>query len=187
VTDRQEPSTPDGTPSDAELIARWKRGDERAATELVTRHSGALARFAASVGADGEIVELVQENFVRALASIDSFRGDSSLRSWLFTIQRRLLLDRRRAERRARRHTTIGEADAITEYGALDGLVADETQQRVGTAVGRLSPLQREIFVLRVTAGLSYKEIAEVVGSTEGAARVHYHNALRTVKEFLSD
>jgi RNA polymerase sigma-70 factor (ECF subfamily) len=105
----------------------------------------------------------------------------------LFTIQRRLLLDRRRAERRSKRHTSINEGDALTEYGALDSLVADETQQRVGAAVGRLSPLQKEIFVLRVTAGLSYKEIAEVVGSTEGAARVHYHNALRTVKEFLSD
>jgi RNA polymerase sigma-70 factor (ECF subfamily) len=38
-----------------------------------------------------------------------------------------------------------------------------------------------------VQQGLSYKEIAEVVGSTEGAARVHYHNALKTVKEFLKD
>jgi RNA polymerase sigma-70 factor (ECF subfamily) len=169
------------------LIERWKQGDERAATELVNRHSAALARFAASVGADGEIEELVQDTFVRAFASIDSFRGDSSLRTWLFTIQRRLLLDRRRAERRSKRHTSINEGDALTEYGALDSLVADETQQRVGAAVGRLSPLQKEIFVLRVTAGLSYKEIAEVVGSTEGAARVHYHNALRTVKEFLSD
>jgi RNA polymerase sigma-70 factor (ECF subfamily) len=43
------------------------------------------------------------------------------------------------------------------------------------------------VFTLRVQQGLSYKEIAEVVGSTEGAARVHYHNAIRTVKEFLRD
>ena len=187
VTDRQEKGTSGGEISDAELIQRWKRGDERAAAEIVARHSTALARFAVSVGADQEIEELVQDTFVRAFASIDSFRGESSLRTWLFTIQRRLLLDRRRAERRNRRHVAIEETDAVTEFGALDVVVADETEVRVRAAVDKLSPMQKEVFTLRVTAGLSYKEIAEVVGSTEGAARVHYHNALRTVKEFLSD
>jgi RNA polymerase sigma-70 factor (ECF subfamily) len=47
--------------------------------------------------------------------------------------------------------------------------------------------MQKEVFTLRVAGGLSYKEIADIVGSTEGAARVHYHNALRAVKELLSD
>jgi RNA polymerase sigma-70 factor (ECF subfamily) len=41
--------------------------------------------------------------------------------------------------------------------------------------------------MLRVAEGLSYKEIADVVGTTEGAARVHYHNAMRTIKEHLDD
>jgi RNA polymerase sigma-70 factor (ECF subfamily) len=45
--------------------------------------------------------------------------------------------------------------------------------------------MQREVFTLRVTEGMSYTEIAAVVSSTEGAARVHYHNAMRAIKEFL--
>ena len=49
----------------------------------------------------------------------------------------------------------------------------------------RLTPTQREVFTLRVSEGLSYKEIAQVVDTTEGAARVHYHNALRAIKELL--
>ena len=85
--------------TDLELINRWKAGDGRAATQLVGRHSQALARFAASAGEREGIEELVQDTFVRAFASIDSFRGESSLRTWLFTIERRLMLDRRRAER----------------------------------------------------------------------------------------
>jgi RNA polymerase sigma-70 factor (ECF subfamily) len=173
--------------SDAELISRWKKGDEQAATELVERHSAALARFAVSVGAEQEVEELVQDTFVRAFASIDSFRGESSLRTWLFTIQRRLLLDRRRAQRRNRRQVAIDERDAVTQYGALDAVVADETEARVRKTVEGLSPMQKEVFTLRVAGGLSYKEIADIVGSTEGAARVHYHNALRAVKELLSD
>jgi RNA polymerase sigma-70 factor (ECF subfamily) len=172
---------------DLELIARWKQGDQRAATELVERHANALARFAVSCGggAGAEIDELVQDTFVRAFNSLDGFRGESSFRTWLFTIQRRLLLDRRRSEKRRRDKVEIQEGDAATGYDALDSMVADEMQSRLRDAVKRLSPTQREVFTLRVAEGLSYKEIAEAVGTTEGAARVHYHNAMRSVKEFL--
>src|SRR3954469_15262121 len=85
---------------DRELIARWRGGDDRAATELVQRHAQALARFAVSSGERNEVDELVQDTFVRAFNSLEGFRGDSSFRTWLFTILRRLLVDRRRAEKR---------------------------------------------------------------------------------------
>src|SRR5690348_13223025 len=131
---------------DSELIARWKSGDERAASALVARHASALARFAVSTGERNEVDELVQDTFVRAFNSIDGFRGESSFRTWLFTIERRLLLDRRRAEKRRRDRDEIHEADAATEYDALDSVVADETQARLRRAVDQLSPTQREVF-----------------------------------------
>src|SRR6476659_1027394 len=172
---------------DLELIARWKSGDERAATELVERHASALARFAVSSGERNDVDELVQDTFVRAFASIDGFRGDSSFRTWLFTIERRLLIDRRRSARRRGEQVEVRENDAATEYDSLDGVVADETQRRLQAALAKLSPTQREVFVLRVSEGMSYAEIADTVGTTEGAARVHYHNAMRTIKELLDD
>ena len=76
-------------------------------------------------------------------------------------------------------------ADAVTEFDALDSLLAEEAESRVRKAVDSLSPTQREVFSLRVEQGMSYREIAEIAGTTEGAARVHYHNAMRAVKEFL--
>jgi RNA polymerase sigma-70 factor, ECF subfamily len=185
------PPEPDGAESDEaidrELIARWLAGDQRAATTLVERHAAALARFAAAMGGatGSDVDELVQDTFVRAFNSLQSFRGESSLRTWLFTIERRLMLDRRRAERRRPEKVPVAEGDAASEYTALDSLVADEAQERVRVAVDRLTALQREVFTLRVTEGLSYKEIADIVGSTEGAARVHYHHAMRAVKEYL--
>ena len=178
---------PDHPATDAELIARWQGGDQRAAALLVERHAGPLARFAASLGERDEAEELVQDTFVRAFHSLDSFRADSSLRTWLFTILKRLLLDRKRAERRRHDTAELSERDLMTEYDALDGLVGDETAQRVRVAVNRLTALQREVFALRVNDGMPYAEIAEAVGSTEGACRVHYHNAIRAIKEHLSD
>jgi RNA polymerase sigma-70 factor (ECF subfamily) len=172
---------------DRALVARWLAGDERAATVLVERHAPALARFAASIGVRerSEMDEVVQDTFVRAFHSLAEFRGDSSLRTWLFTIQRRLVVDRRRAARRRRDQDEVQESDAATEVTALDGMVATETEAQVLAAVQRLSTLQREVFTLRVTEGLSYREIAGVVGTTEGAARVHYHNAVRAIKGCL--
>lgn len=179
------PNRPDDAGVDAELIERWKRGDQRAAGDIVKRHSQALARFAASSGEREDIDELVQDTFVRAFNSLETFRADSSLRTWLFTILRRLVLDRRRAERRQGNKVELEEGHAVQAYDALDSMVADETAQQVKVAIERLSPLQKEVFVLRVTEGMAYGEIAVLVGSTEGACRVHYHNAMRAVKEFL--
>jgi len=176
-----------GEPTDQQLIERWKSGDSRAATQLVARHADALARFAASSGEREEIGELVQDTFVRAFGSLDSFRGESSLRTWLLTIERRLMLDRRRAEMRQKTMVPIEDVDAATGYDALDEMLADEAETMVRRAVEALSPMQREVFTMRVEQGLSYNEIAAVVGSTEGAARVHCHNAMRAVKEFLRD
>lgn len=173
--------------SDLDLIARWRQGDESAASELVARHAQALARFAASFGAHDEIDDLVQETFIRAFQSLDGFRGESAFRTWLFAIERRLLLDRRRAEKRRPGRVDVQEGDARTEYDALDTMVASEAAHRVREAMMKLSPTQREVFVLRVAQGLSYREIAELVGTTEGAARVHYHNAMRAVKEHIDD
>jgi RNA polymerase sigma-70 factor (ECF subfamily) len=185
-----ETSREQGDAEDRALVARWLGGDERAATLLVQRHASALARFAASlIGGRGqgasEVDDLVQDTFVRAFQSLADFRGESSLRTWLFTIERRLLVDRRRSERRRPDRVEIGEEDAATEYTALDAMVADETEGRIRRSLERLSQMQREVFTLRVAEGLSYKEIAGVVGSTEGAARVHYHNAVRVIKEHV--
>jgi RNA polymerase sigma-70 factor, ECF subfamily len=178
-------------PSDHELIASWKAGDQRAAARLVERHATAVARFVASVGERVDVDDVVQETFGRAFASLDSFRGESSFRTWLFTIARRLVLDRRRSERRrgggSRMQSEVQDGDAVTEFDALDAVVADETERRMREAVARLTPTQREVFTLRVAEGLSYREIAEAVDTTEGAARVHYHNAMRAVKEFLDE
>lgn len=181
------PGISDDRAVDAALIERWKGGDQRAATMIVERHANALARFAASFGAGGDADELVQDTFVRAFNSIESFRADSAFRTWLFSIMKRLILDRRRAERRRGETVELEEGHAMQAFDALDTVVADETAVRVRSAVDRLSPLQREVFLLRVNEGMAYSEIASLVGSTEGACRVHYHNAMRSIKELLSD
>jgi RNA polymerase sigma-70 factor (ECF subfamily) len=124
-----EPTTDDAT--DLDLVQRWKDGDQRAATRLVERHADAVARFAASLGAREDVDEVVQDTFVRAFGSLDGFRGESAFRTWLFTIARRLLLDRRRAVRRRGEQVEVKDTDVRTEWNALDAVVAEETEGRM--------------------------------------------------------
>ena len=180
-----EPTAATNEAEDAALLERCRCGDERAATVLVRRYTPSVARFVASLGERQEVEEVVQDTFVRAFASLEGFRGESSFRSWLFTIARNLVRDRVRSRARKYQVVPIEESHAVTEHDALDAAVSDETERRLDEALERLSPMQREVFTLRVSEGLSYREIAAVVGSTEGAARVHYHNAMRSIREFI--
>lgn len=172
---------------DSELVNEWLDGNERAATEIVGRHADPLARFAGSLGEMDEIEEIVQDTFVRAFGAIESFRGESSLRTWLFTIERRLILDRRRSAKRGPVTEMIDPDLRDSSGGPLDEMLAGEISERVRIAMNKLSPTQRDVFRLRAEQGMSYKSIADVLETTEGSARVHYHHAIRVVKEFLND
>ena len=79
----------------------------------------------------------------------------------------------------------VREDSAATAFDALDDLVAAESAEKLRGALRRLTPTQREVFLLRVTEGMSYRDIASAVDTTEGAARVHYHHAVRTIREML--
>lgn len=175
----------DEAPDDEALIARWQAGDERAATALVERHARPVARFVASLGVGSEVEEVVQDTFVRAFGSLSRFGGRSSLRTWLFTIARNLVRDRVRSARARREDQNVDDGHIASGHDALDQVVANETAARLRAALGRLTPMQRDVFTLRVSQGLSYKEIAHVLDSTEGAARVHYFNAMRAIQDFL--
>jgi RNA polymerase sigma-70 factor (ECF subfamily) len=64
-------------------------------------------------------------------------------------------------------------------------LAAGELEERLRAELGRLPRLQREVFLLRAQEGTSYEEIAAALATTPGAARVHYHHAVKRLKELV--
>jgi RNA polymerase sigma-70 factor (ECF subfamily) len=176
---------PDG-PTDPELVAAWRRGDERAAGELVRRHAISLARYlAASGAASAEIDDLIQDTFFKAFRGLDGWRGEGSLRGWLFRIAGNVLKDRFRATK-GRVYLEIERHDVTDGADPAGELAADETGRLLQQGLLDLPRLQREVFLLRVQQGMDYTEIAAAVGSTPGAARVHYHHAVKRLKELLT-
>ena len=169
---------------DAALIAAWLHGDEQAATELVRRHTRALARFLAGAGApDADLDDVVQETFIRAFRAVGGFRGQCRFRTWLCTIGGNVLKD---LGRRAPRQVVPLHEEIVARGGdPHDGAVARETARRLGDGLARLPRMQREVFLLRAQQGLEYEEIAAALGTTVGAARVHYHHAVKRLKEWI--
>jgi RNA polymerase sigma-70 factor (ECF subfamily) len=171
------------SPTDAALIAAWQGGDEQAAAELVRRHARALARFLAGAGApEADLDDVVQETFIRAFRALGSFRGQCRFRTWLLTIGGNVLKD---AHRRAKRTRVVPLADELrsTEGDPHERAVASEAEGRLREGLRQLPRLQREVFLLRAQQGLEYEEIAAALGTTPGAARVHYHHAVKRLKE----
>ncbi len=171
--------------ADTELIARYRQGDEQAAAELVRRHSTALARFLAVQGApDEELDDLVQDAFFKAFRALGSFRGTASFRTWLLTIGSNLLKDRRRQWQR--RHVVALSPDepdpGADPVGEADAAILAE---RLVNGIARLARLQREVFVMRAQQGLGYGEISRALDMSEGAARVHFHHAVKRLKAWM--
>ena len=172
-------------PTDHALVAAYADGDELAAAELVRRHADPLARFLYSAGAMAEEVEdLVQEALFRAFRNIAGWRRDASFRSWLFTIGGNLLKDEVR-RRRGKVVLPLEDQDYPDRADPHAEFAADEAGERVRQGLSTLSRLQRDVFLLRAQQGATYEDIASVLGTTPGAARVHYHHAVKRLKELI--
>ncbi len=173
------------SPPDGDLIEAWRDGDEAAAGALVRRHATPLARFLSAAGAGEDVDDLVQETFLRAFRRIETFKGTSSFRTWLMTIGSNILKDAWR--RRSRRPVVALEDREIVDQAAdpQSEVVAQDLAARLGTCVTTLPRLQRDVFLVRAQQGMQYEEIAAALGTTPGAARVHYHHAIKRLKALL--
>lgn len=170
---------------DASLVAAYRAGDERAAHRLVERHAAALGRFLSAAGAlPGDLEDLVQEAFFRAFRRLESWRGEASFRSWLLTIGANLLRDDYR-RRKGRQVVSIDDHEIADRADPAADLAARDTEERLRAGLAGLPRLQREVFLLRAQQGAEYAEIAAALGTTPGAARVHYHHAVRRLKELV--
>jgi RNA polymerase sigma-70 factor (ECF subfamily) len=178
--------SPAPAPSDASLVSSYRAGDERAAAELVRRHAGPLGRFLYSLGAPrGEIEDLVQESFIKAFRALDGWRGDATFRSWLFRIGANLRKDWYRRDR-GRIVISIVDTELHSAANPEADAEAADVVDRLRQGISRLPRLQREVFLMRSQQGMEYDDIARALDTTPGAARVHYHHAVKRLKEIIA-
>jgi RNA polymerase sigma-70 factor (ECF subfamily) len=169
------------------LLERARAGESEAIDALVRAYLGDVYAVTVRVLGERDLAQdAAQDAMVNALRSLDRFRGDSSFRTWLLRIA--VNAARSVARRRTRRReVSIDVVEGHSSNGvdpASHAVTHDEASRAAGM-LARLPEKQRMAVSLRVQQGLSYHEIATVMGCTAGAARVNYHLGVKRLRELM--
>ena len=128
--------------------------------------------------------DAVQETFLR-LCREDREKIESRVAAWLYSVCRSRVIDMQRTN-----HSTTVDASDVTvadpSPDATQIATAQEEKNQLSEMVDRLSPRQQEVLRLRMQAGLSYREIAEVTGLTVSNVGFHLHAAVRSLRDSLA-
>lgn len=169
------------------IVARIQTGDHRDAVRLCAeQHGAAVGRFCtALLGHAGEGEEVAQEAFVAAFRAMASFRGEGTVRAWLFGIARRLCA--RKIETRVRREHKLRLLPSAPETTLPpEQIEKRQAAERVRNALVDLKPSERDVLVLRYEAELSYRDIAHACGIDEANARKRASRGLAHLRTILA-
>ncbi|MBP1604643.1 MAG: rpoE 1 [Acidobacteria bacterium] len=183
---------------EAALIARCSAGDEVACSDLVEQHQRMVYQLALHLlGDHNEALDVSQEVFLRVFRTLGTFKGQSSLRTWIYRIVVNQAWNRQRWWRRRRQgdqvsldeHVRARGERAFRDAGPAPDRLLDqkETADRVWRALEQLPFEQRTAIVLREIDGLSYEEIAFSLGVAGGTVKSRLARAREALRAQLVD
>ena len=188
------------SPQTDSLIRAAQRGDQDAFEQLVRAHDQSVLRLAMNLlRSPDDARDVYQEAFLRVYRSLDSFRFDCSFQTWLYRIVTNICLDRLRKRKVRKEESAVVE----TSDGPIDRMEAvqeeaahanpertfwnRELKQRMETALQELTPRERMVFELRHYQGLRLRNIGDLLGTTEEAAKNCLFRATRKMRVELGD
>jgi RNA polymerase sigma-70 factor (ECF subfamily) len=182
--------------ADWALVQQCAAGDDEACTRLVTDHQRMVFHLALHLLGDRqEALDLSQEVFLRVFRMLPQFRGQSSLKTWIYRIVVTQASNRQRWWRRRHRSQQVALEEHVAAHGELPDphgedtperqLQRSETVGRVWDALNELPFDQRAAIVLREIDGLSYEEIAASIGVAVGTVKSRLARARQTLRVTL--
>jgi RNA polymerase sigma-70 factor (ECF subfamily) len=177
--------------SDWELVQQCQAGDMGAFQELVSRYQQKVFMVILGLLRNREdALEVSQETFFRAYRKINSFQGGSSFYTWLYRIAVNMAID---AQRRLKRNpldfresmdSVLEERNEVAKDPFAD-VHDQQLREKLAQAINGLTPEHRAVIVLRTLEGLSYKDIGEILGCSEGTVMSRLHYARKKLQEKL--
>jgi len=150
---------------------------------VLEHHGRALLRFCISQAGPDRGEDVFQETMIAALRAYDTLADPAAVRSWLFSIAARKAIDSHRAASRA--PLPLADPAQVSESAAADPASAGDRE--LWHEVARLPDKQRQAVALRFVADLSHREIGEVMGTSEAAARRNVFEGVRRLRDDLTD
>jgi RNA polymerase sigma-70 factor (ECF subfamily) len=172
-------------PSDEELMRRFRDGEDSAFDALYARHAGTVFGFLNKLTRDQAMAEdLTQITFTSMVRSRDRFLDHMKLTPWLFTIAANAARGVHR--QKVVRERTAYEQKATAELTSEPPSYDPGLRRAVDEAMVQLPPAQREAVVMHKVQGMTFEEIAEVMGVTPTAARIKAHRGYAKLRELLA-
>ena len=168
---------------EADLVERARGGDRDAFAALVERYWDRLYRWLYQLGRDSHLAEdLTQEAFLKAYARLEQFRPGSNFAAWLFRIGHNAYANACRSRWWVE---ALPDGLAGPAEDPADEAASNEALRGLAEALGRVPPPFRAALLLRAEEGLSFREIADVLGLTEETARWRVFKARKQLLELL--
>ena len=182
--------------TDQQLVQRAQRGDLRAFDLLVLKYQGRIAALVSRYVSDaGEVEDVTQEAFIKAYRALGKFRGDSAFYTWLYRIAANAAKNHLVAKgRRPGADATIEDAEGFDEGGMLSESASPEAlamggelAEVVESALNALPDELKSALMLREFDGLSYDDIADVLGCPVGTVRSRIFRAREAVDQRVKE
>ena len=182
--------------TDQQLVQRAQRGDLRAFDLLVLKYQGRIAALVGRFVSDaGEVEDVTQEAFIKAYRALGKFRGDSAFYTWLYRIAANAAKNHLVAKgRRPGADATIEDAEGFDEGGMLSESASPEAlamggelAEVVESALKALPDELKAALMLREFDGLSYDDIADVLGCPVGTVRSRIFRAREAVDQRVKE
>jgi RNA polymerase sigma-70 factor, ECF subfamily len=169
-----------------QLVAACLAGRPGAFDLIVERHRRSVYQVCYRfVGNHEDASDLSQDVFLRAYRGLKSFRGGSSLATWLYRISVNVCLNRVSAKKPITEDIDARQHVDRERESQVERVLRQERGVRVRAAIAQLPPKQRATLVLRMYQELSHEEIAQVLGSSVGAVKANFFHALGNLKRIL--
>lgn len=175
--------------ADLELVERIRSGDGSAFEALYRQHATRLYNLASRMtGAKGEADDLLQDIFLLAYRKIASFRGESSLGTWLYRLAMNHCLDvlRNRQTRMGQHTDSLDEPDAVPVASPVPILSA-VSRIDLERAIASLPPACRAAFLLHDVEGFGHHEVGTMLGVSEGTSKSQVHKARMRIRAYLAN
>jgi RNA polymerase sigma-70 factor (ECF subfamily) len=172
-----------------ELVELLKMEDQRAQTKFFNRYYNRLKGYIRSKSQkfdEDDIDTIVSQSLIKALNSIDDYRGDTNLDAWIITITRNTMLDAVRAkESKKIKSTKYVDPTIISQSNRQqDTIPVNDVKKIFEKFLETLNKREKEIMILR-SQGAANKEIANTVGTTEGNVKWYVSNLMKRFKSFM--
>jgi RNA polymerase sigma-70 factor (ECF subfamily) len=175
---------------DFELIRRFNAGDEAAFNDIVKKYQKKIYWHARRMtGNHFDADEVVQEVLIVIYNNLNKFRFQSSLYTWIYRITSTRTLNFLNRNK-IKRLIGIEESNAFdlsSNEDIIGNIEQKEKFARVEKLLQQLPAKQREIFIMRNFDNMSYKEISEITGKTEGGLKANYFHAVNKLMEMMKE